>query len=139
MKKVIKTLTSITLLTLSTASLAEIAIVVHPSNANAIDSTMVTRIFMGKTKSFADGSKIIPLTQADGSTTANDFNKNVLKKSSSQIKAYWSKLVFTGKGAPPKAVANDAEVIALVAANPNIIGYVNAGAATGDVKVVAKF
>jgi hypothetical protein len=48
-------------------------------------------------------------------------------------------LVFTGKGTPPKVVANDAEVISLISANPNLIGYIDATAVTGTVKVIAKF
>ena len=63
----------------------------------------------------------------------------MLNKSGSQLKSYWSKLVFTGKGTPPKVVANDAEVISLISANPNLIGYIDAAAVTGTVKVIAKF
>jgi len=124
---------------LSTSVLADIAVIVHPSNANALDNAMVSRIFTGKAKSFADGNKVIPVNQSSGSAVAEEFNKKALNKSSSQLKAYWSKLVFTGKGTPPKEVGSDAEVISLVAANPNIIGYVSKSAVDGSVKVVASY
>ena len=118
---------------------AAVDVVVHPSNANAIDAGEIKKIFTGKTKSFADGSKALPITQADGNPVTDEFNQNVLSKSSSQLKAYWSKLVFTGKGTPPKEAANDAEVINLVSKNPNLIGFVSQGSADGSVKVVQSF
>lgn len=118
---------------------AEIAVVVHPSNAASLDASSLSRIFLGKMKSFPGGSQAVPVNQSEGSSATSEFNSKVLKKSGSQLKAYWSKLVFTGKGTPPKAIGSDAEVISLVSSNPNLIGYVDASAVTGDVKVVAKF
>jgi len=119
--------------------LAGVDVIVHPSNANAVDAGTIKKIFTGKTKSFGDGTKAIPITQKDGSAVTDEFNSKVVKKSSSQLKAYWSKLVFTGKGTPPKEAANDAEVVSLVASNPNLIGFVASGTASGDVKVVQSF
>ena len=52
------------------------------------------------------------------------------------MKAYWSKLVFTGKGTPPAELANEAAVLSHVAANPDAIGYVDAASVDGSVKVV---
>lgn len=118
---------------------AAVDVVVHPSNTNAIDAGEIKKIFTGKTKSFADGSKALPITQADGNPVTDEFNQNVLSKSSSQLKAYWSKLVFTGKGTPPKEAANDAEVVSLVANNPNLIGFVTQGSADGSVKIIQSF
>ncbi len=118
---------------------AEVAVVVHPSNAASLDQASLSRIFLGKMKSFPGGGQAVPLNQSEGNAATAEFNNKVLKKSASQLKAYWSKLVFTGKGTPPKALASDSEVINLVSSNPNVIGYVDASAVTGAVKVVAKF
>ena len=123
----------------STLVQAEIAVVVHPSNASAIESSSISRIFLGKKKSFDGGGQAIPITQEASSSATGEFNSKVLNKSGSQLKSYWSKLVFTGKGTPPKVVTNDAEVINLISANPNLIGYIDASSATGSVKVIAKF
>ncbi|AIY66600.1 type 2 periplasmic-binding domain-containing protein [Pseudoalteromonas piratica] len=135
-----KNLIILTLILFTSCSLsAAVDVVVHPSNANAIDASDIKKIFTGKAKSFADGSKALPITQADGNPVTDEFNQNVLNKSSSQLKAYWSKLVFTGKGTPPEEAANDAEVINLVSKNPNLIGFVSQGSADGSVKVVQSF
>lgn len=118
---------------------AEVMIVVHPSNANSLDQQKVVRLFTGKSKTFPDGSQAIPINQSESTATTEEFNAKVLGRSSSQLKSYWSKLVFTGKGTPPKEVSSDQEVIDLVAANPNVIGYVSAGTATDSVKVLLTF
>ncbi|MCF6457351.1 phosphate ABC transporter substrate-binding protein [Pseudoalteromonas sp. MMG024] len=135
-----KNLIILTLVLFTSCSLsAAVDVIVHPSNANAIEAGDIKKIFTGKAKSFADGSKALPITQADGNPITDEFNQNVLNKSSSQLKAYWSKLVFTGKGTPPEEAANDAEVVSLVSKNPNLIGFVTKGSADGSVKVVQSF
>ncbi|RRS08011.1 phosphate ABC transporter substrate-binding protein [Pseudoalteromonas sp. J010] len=133
-----KKLFLLTLLCSSYSTLA-VDVIVNPANNSALDENEIKQIFIGKAKSFSDGSKALPITQVDGSSVTDEFNEKVLNKSSSQLKAYWSKLVFTGKGTPPKEAADDAEVIKLVASNPNLIGFVSSGAADGSVKVVKSF
>lgn len=133
-----KNLILVTSLFISAAANAEIAVIVHPSNANELDKTTITRIYTGKAKSFPDGKQAVPINQANGGAT-DEFNKSVLNKSTSQLRAYWSKLIFTGKGAPPKVVNTEAEVLELVSTNPNIIGYIDAANVNDSVKVVAKF
>lgn len=129
----------ILLIGFSSFAQGDIAVVVHPSNSSALEAADIERIFTGKKRSFPDGSQAVPVNQVDNSTATAEFNDKVLGRSSSQLKAYWSKLVFTGKGTPPKEVDADAEVISLVANNPNIIGYVSSSAVTDKVKVVASF
>jgi ABC-type phosphate transport system substrate-binding protein len=123
----------------SASAFSGVAVIVHPSNADALGDTEISRIFLGKMKTFPGGGQAIPINQSEGSAPRGDFEKKVLNKSASQIKAYWSKLVFTGKGTPPKEVSSDAEVIDLIKSNPNLIGYVDESAVTGDVKVIATF
>ncbi len=118
---------------------AEIAVIVHPSNANTVDEATISKIYLGREKSFADGSAVIPMSLAESAAASATFNEKVLKKSSSQLKAYWSKLVFTGKGTPPKEVASDDEMVKLVAGNPSLMGYVDAAKVDASVKVVFKF
>lgn len=134
-----KSLAFILLTLFSTVSMAEIAVIVHPSNASNLDDSSITRIFLGKAKSFPDGSQAIAVNQSEGSAATNYFNENLVGKSASQLKAYWSKLVFTGKGTPPQEVASDAEVIELVSKNPSLIGYVDAASVDGSVKAIITF
>ncbi len=125
---------------LPSLALAEVAVIVNPANANvALDKDQLTKIFLGKKKSFPDGAKAVPLDQAEGSATRTAFYNLVTNKDESQLKAYWSRMIFTGKGTPPKAVGGDADVVSFVAGNAGAVGYVDAGAVNDSVKVVAKF
>lgn len=124
----------------SSLASAEISVIVSTNNPNeSIDQATVSKIFLGKAKSFPDGSQAVPIDQDDGAAARVAFNSTVLGKSASQLKSYWSRLIFTGKGTPPKQSGNDAAVKELVANNPNIIGYVDSSAVDASVKVVHKF
>lgn len=125
---------------LSAFSYAEISVIVSSNNHNdSLDKDNISRVFLGKTKNFPDGSQAVPVDQKAGSSARESFNTSVLGKSSSQLKAYWSRLIFTGKGTPPKESGDDLAVKKLVAENPNLIGYVNSETVDGSVKVVYKF
>ncbi|MDP2715204.1 phosphate ABC transporter substrate-binding protein [Rheinheimera sp.] len=115
---------------------AAIAVVVHPSNQASLTQEDLVRLYTGKLSAFPNGSSAVPVNLADSAALRSEFDQKALGRSSSQVKAFWSKLVFTGKGTPPKEVSSDNEVLTLVANNPNIIGYVEAGAVTPDVKVI---
>ncbi len=124
---------------LSANCLAEVAVIVHPSASFAeLSEDDIGRLFLGKAKNFPNGEAAIPVNQDEGSATRDKFNDSVVKKNAAQLKAYWSQLVFTGKGTPPKDVGKDADVKKLVSSNPNMVGYVDASAVDGSVKVVFK-
>lgn len=126
-------------LLLSWSASANIAVIVHPSNTSEISRGDLNRIFSGKLGTFSNGNAIVPINQIEGSPALMRFNDLVLKKNSAQIKAYWSKLVFTGKGTPPQELKNDEEVLAFVASNPNAIGYINPDKVNDSVKVIETF
>lgn len=123
----------------SSYSFAEIAIVVNASNKTTLSDNDIKRAFMGKLKKYSNGDKILVLNLKFGSVTRNEFDKKALKKSSSQIKAYWSKLVFSGKGKPPPELVSDKDVLALVSSDSNAIGYVDAENVDDTVRVVKRF
>ena len=125
----------VVLLTAFTAQ-ADVVVIVNANNGASMDAKSIKRIFLGKEKKFSDGSESIPINQDASRGPRQQFDSNVLGRSSSQISAYWSKQVFTGKGVPPKEVPSDAEVIEIVAKNPSAIGYIDSASVTDAVKVV---
>lgn len=124
---------------LAGAAQANIAVVVNPANANAVSADDLNRLFLGRSASFADGSKATPLNLAEGQAARAEFDSKVLNRSAAQLKAYWSKLVFTGKGTPPKELADDSAVKVAVAADSSAIGYIDSSSVDSSVKVVATF
>lgn len=118
---------------------AELVVIVHPSNNASFEQSDISKLFLGKSKSFSDGGQAVPINQEESSAVRNGFDEKVLSRSGSQLKAYWSKLIFTGKGSPPKEVSNDAQVIDLVSKNPSMIGYVAVSSLNDSVKSVGKY
>ncbi len=120
-------------------AIADVAVVVHPTNDSTFDEGTIKKIFLGKTKSYTNGRSAILISPSNTDIAVEEFNSKVLGKSNSQVKAYWSKILFTGKGTPPQEMDSNGAVISSVASNPDAIGYVDASAVTSDVKVVATF
>jgi len=125
--------------TTSLMAYAEVVIIVNPSNTASLSDKDISRIFLGKMKSFSNGDKAVAVNLKFGSETRNEFEQKVLNKSSSQIKAYWSKLVFSGKGKPPPELVSDKDVIALVASDSNVIAYIDSVNVDDTVKVLKTF
>ena len=126
-----------TLAASTTFAYADVAVVVSAkSSAPALNKQQVSDLFLGKASTFPDGKQAVPIDQAESSAFREEFHSKVTGKSGAQLKSFWSKQVFSGKGTPPKEVANSAEVKKLVADNPNMIGYIDKAAVDGSVKVV---
>lgn len=137
--KYIKVISLFISLVLSFSVFADIAVIVNPTNSSAVTDREISRIFLGKNKKFSDGVSVMAVNQNEENNAREVFESKVLKKSSYQVKAYWAKLVFSGKAKPLKAFANDADVLKFVAANPDAIGYVDATKVTDKVKVIKTF
>ncbi|HEY0064429.1 MAG TPA: hypothetical protein VGC21_20095 [Telluria sp.] len=110
---------------------AEIVVIVNPKNpASRMFSEQAAQFFLGKSSLFT------PIEYDDGVAIRNEFHTKVLQKDSAQVKAIWSKLVFTGKGTAPKEFKSAAEVKKAVAADPAAIGYIDKSAVDDTVKVI---
>jgi ABC-type phosphate transport system substrate-binding protein len=113
-----------------------VAVVSAKSTVGTLSKSQVADIFLGRVNRFPDGAAAIPIDQPEGSDTRNQFYEIFAGKSPAQIKAFWSKIVFTGRGQPPKAVADGAELKRLIAANPTAIGYIEASQVDSTVRAL---
>jgi ABC-type phosphate transport system substrate-binding protein len=119
------------------AKVSTVAVVTHPKTPIAtLTKDQATNIFLGKSGNFPEGSKAIPIDQAEGEIARTIFYQAVVKKDASQLNAYWARLVFTGKGQPPKTVFDDDEVLEFVSTTPNSLGYISQDAVDDSVKVL---
>ncbi len=119
------------------AQAGPVVVVGKGSPIGASSESDVVKAFLGKKKDLG-GVSVVPVDQAEGNPARNDFYANVVKKSEAQLKSYWSRLIFTGKGQAPQVVGGDGDVKGMVASNPNIIGYIDESAVDGSVKVIYK-
>ncbi len=127
-----KLLSALALLSCATLAQAEVAVIVNAGASAAPSQSDVANIFLGKDKSLKG------VDQAAWNPTKEKFYAGVANKNESQLKSYWSGLVFTGKGQPLPTVADDAAVVAKVGAEADAIGYVDAAAVSDKVKVLFK-
>ena len=114
---------------------SEVVVIVSANSpVTTLSAEQVADIFLGKNASFPNGAIAIPVDQADGSEIRQDFYIKVTGKSPQLLKAYWSKLIFTGQGEPPREVTNSEAIKKLVARNPNFIGYIEKSAVDSSVR-----
>jgi ABC-type phosphate transport system substrate-binding protein len=118
-------------------ALADVVVVVSAkSPVRALTANQVLDIFLGRSARFPSGGQAAPIDQQEGAAARNEFYFKLAGKSGSQLKAYWSKIIFTGRGQPPRAVADGYEVKRTLAANPAAIGYIDQSLVDDSVIVV---
>ena len=96
----------------------------------------VADIFLGQAGSLPGGAEVVAVDQLIGSPERDEFYYKVTAKTRPLVKAYWTKMIFTGRGQPPKEVAGSAAIRKLVADNPGLIGYIDRSALDPSVKTV---
>ena len=114
---------------------AQVVILSAKNPISKLTKEQVSQIFLGQAKTFYNGGQAEPLDLPEGIDIRNAFYQKTLNKPSAQMKAFWSKMEFSGSGHAPKALSA-AEVVKMVASNPKYIGYVEASSVTPEVKVV---
>ena len=138
MKKITIQLITLMFLLVGTATAQDYVIIVHSSNTeSSITSSDLSKIFLKKQSNFKNGTKAVPVDQTNESAVRESFSKEVMNRSISAMKNYWSQQLFSGSAIPPDELANDAAVISFVASNPGAIGYVSASADVSGVKVLS--
>ncbi|NGZ83655.1 phosphate ABC transporter substrate-binding protein [Duganella sp. SAP-35] len=125
------------LLSSGMAGAAELVVIVSArSPVSALRPDQVTDIFLAQTGRFPDGEPAVALDLPLGSPLRNEFYSVMAGKSPALMKAYWTKMVFTGRGQPPRELASSAAVRKMVADNPSMIGYIDRAALDASVKAV---
>jgi ABC-type phosphate transport system substrate-binding protein len=113
-----------------------VAVVSAKSPVTTLTNTQLTDIFLGKANRFPNGASAVPIDQPEGSTARNEFYARFAGKSAAQIKAFWSKIIFTGRGQPPEEVADSTEMKKRISENPSTIGYLEENMVDSSVKPV---
>lgn len=117
--------------------MAEVVVVVAAASPlETLTRNQVADIFLGKTNRLPGGGQAVVIDQPEGSAIRDEFYSTYTGKSAAQIKAHWSKIIFTGRGQPPQVVSNGAELKKRIADNPDTIGYIDAREVDASVKAL---
>ncbi|HSZ09273.1 MAG TPA: hypothetical protein VK794_12115 [Steroidobacteraceae bacterium] len=106
----------------------DIVVIVNPA-AKPVSKAQVADIYLGRS------AELTPIDQTVGSSIYVQFYQKATGRDAAQVKAIWSRILFTGRGQPPKQLPDSAAVKKSVAANPNAVGYIEKSAVDATVKV----
>ena len=135
-QSLIKHLLVLAALGAGSSAFAQVAVIVNPKSANtSLTAEQVSSIYLGKSNTLPSGATALAVDLPDGAPAHETFYAKVTGKSTAQVKAAWSRLVFSGKATPPKELGSAADVKKFVASNPDAIGYIEKSAVDGTVKV----
>ncbi len=126
------------ILSLSSAVAAAdvVAVVSAKSPITSLNMSQVADLFSGKATRFPNGLQAFPVDQAEGSAVRDEFYGKIVGKTPAQLKAYWSRIIFTGRGLPPPTVSNASEMKKRIRDNPAAIGYIERNMVDDSVRVV---
>lgn len=116
---------------------AELVVIVQAdSPVQTLSKDEVERIFLKKLKVFPNGDEAVPIGQLSRAEIDEQFYTKLSGKSKVELKAYWARLMFTGKDRPPKDGKDNDGVKAIVASDRRAIGFIEEASLDTRVKVV---
>ncbi|MBD3222130.1 hypothetical protein GF314_12915 [bacterium] len=116
--------------------LTEIVVVAHPDvPVDTISPQELRRIYLGKSTRWSGGLAIRPVMLAIDRPYRR-FIVRALEHTEDGFEVYWKRMVFTGKGRPPRTFATPDELAFYVRMTPGAIGYLPREADRTDLKVV---
>jgi ABC-type phosphate transport system substrate-binding protein len=117
------------LLLAASARAQDIVVIANPAAA-PISKEQIADIYLARNNAWT------PIDQSAGSPIYAEFYKKATGRDTAQVKAIWSRILFTGRGVPPKQLLDSAAVKKAVAANPKAVGYIEKSAVDASVKVI---
>ena len=111
-------------------------VVSKENKLTSITADDLTRIFLGKKTLWDSGTRIIPAMPEEESPAGELFLTGTLKKSVSQFRAYWKRLLFSGGGTVPKVFKSSGQLLDFVARQPGAIAVIEASAVDDRVRVL---
>lgn len=115
----------------------DIVVIGNPRlDVTTLTEQMVGDLYLGRAVQLGSGQRVEVVDLPVGHPVRDEFYSLVLGRDPAQIRAYWAKRIFTGKGSPPAVRPDEASVVRWVAEAPGRVGYVRASALTDGVKVL---
>lgn len=124
------------------AGLAHADLVVVASSKSGVERLSrqeVVNLYMGRLRGNHAGSPTAPLDLAVDSPERADFYRQLVNKEAADIKAYWSRLIFSGGARPPETLDDSEALIRQLNLQPGTIGYIDRKYVDHRVKIVYEF
>lgn len=120
------------------ASAAEVVLVTAINSRISILSTdEASQLYLGRRTTLEDGTQVSLYDLPIGPTRDRLYTL-LTGKNPSQIRAYWSRQVFTGRALPPREASSQADLPTLLLNDPTAIGYLPDGPLDPRLRVLLK-
>jgi ABC-type phosphate transport system substrate-binding protein len=93
-------------------------------------------LFLGRATRFPDGRLAVPIDHREGSPAHAEFYSAFIGRTAAQVRAHWSKIIFTGRGSPPRSIADSGQLRRRVAGDSSTIGYLERSMVDGSLRIV---
>ena len=118
---------------------ADLAVIVNLANPiSALDRETVSDLYLGRSSEFPDGTHALVFDFGASNLDRARFFSALNGMSIARLNTYWSRLMFGGQVQPPLRLPDTATMLSVVANNRGAIGYVDARAVNGSVRVVLR-
>ncbi len=94
-----------------------------------LDRETAAQLYLGRRTSLPDG-RGARLLDLPAGPERDLFYQRLTGKNPSQIRAYWSRMVFTGRAHPPHEVNDQEDALRRVLADPSTLAYLPAASVT---------
>ena len=91
------------------------------------------RLYLGRTTTLVDNTSVTLIDLPPG-PDRDHFYLNLTGKNPVQVRANWSRQVFTGRALPPRQAESPAQVRGWLKEDPSAIGYVPASEVTNELR-----
>lgn len=115
------------------------AIVANPALLDDISFEKLGHLFLGRSVEAANGVTLTPIYVSDNEELHQLFTRKVLNRSTSQLRSYLAKKVFTGKAKPPINASNITKLKEMLKENPGFIGYLPLDEYEGELRILYVF
>lgn len=120
--------------------MADLVVVVNARTGVAVMTrNEIVNIFFGRYRQFFNGIEAQPVDLVDANPDRARFYSALVGKDLSDVNAYWSRQVFSGRMQAPPRVNTVDEVLRWVSTHPGGIGFVDLSKADARVRVVYEF
>lgn len=119
---------------------AEVVVVAGAkSGVERLSQQEVIYLFMGRWRQLPSGALAQPIDLASDSPERVEFYRRLVNKEPAEIRAYWSRLIFSGGSRPPATADNRESLIRQITSNPGAIGYLERSQVDSRLRIIFEF
>lgn len=122
----------------ATAHAAEVMLVTSASSSiSSLTVEEASQLYLGRRTMLSDGTPVTLFDLPSG-PTRDRFYELLTGKNPNQIRAYWSRQVFTGRALPPREAKNALDLPTLLSNDSAAIGYLPEGPIDPKLRILLK-